>query len=629
MAGRINKSEMDFDQIKTNLIRYMKEQEGPIADYNYEGSAVNTIIDVLSYMTHVNAVNANLALNETFLDTAQLRESVVSHAKLLGYTPRSRRSAKAYLTLTINGKVDGTGVPSWNITSDGNNTPMDYTIPYGTEFQVIRDGFTETFTVVTPMKVSPINNVWTFNNLEIVQGTSAVREYKYNPTTSERYLLYDTNVDTTTLKVDTTNSSSSAYSDYVLSSNLVEIKSNSRVYFLEESREGFFEVKFGDGIIGERPLAGDTVRLRYIVTGPKNVNGASRFTLVSSLTDNTGAGNTSTQLSNITAASGGSARENNESIKYNAPRMYTAQNRAVTPEDYRTLVIRQYADARTVAVWGGEDQVVPEYGTVYISVKPNGANTLTDQEKSDLILALNKFNVISITPKILDPNIIKVRLATTFRYNPNITNLNVSDLSDKIKANIETYNDKNLDLFGGVFRSSNVTSVVDNADVSIISNVTLVTMSQALTPTIGATQDHTIEFNQALAEISAGSKIDSSPFTYGNHLNCKLKDYYNAGSSTCVIQVVNGDGSVINPNVGDVEPSTGKITLVDFKVDGIVGSSSIDIYTRPDSPDIKPTRNDILSIDLVNLAPVGIIDTMATGGSSTGVSYQTTSGSSY
>ena len=629
MAGRINKSEMDFDQIKTNLIRYMKEQEGPIADYDYEGSAVNTIIDVLSYMTHVNAVNANLALNETFLDTAQLRESVVSHAKLLGYTPRSRRSAKAHVTLTINGKVDGAGTPSWNITSDGNNTPMDYTIPYGTQFQVVREGFTETFTVVTPMKVSPINNVWTFTDLELIQGSSAVREYRYSPNTSERYLLYDTNVDTTTLKVDTTNTSSSAYSDYVLSSNLVEIKNTSRVYFLEESREGFFEVKFGDGIIGERPLAGDTIRLRYIVTGPKNVNGASRFTLASSLTDNTGAGNSSTALSNVKAATGGSARENNESIKYNAPRMYTAQNRAVTPEDYRAIVIGQYADARTVAVWGGEDQPVPEYGTVYISVKPNGADTLTALEKTELILALNKFNVISITPKILDPNIIKVRLATTFRYNPNITNLNVNDLGDKIKANIENYNDKNLDLFGGVFRSSNVTSVVDNADVSIISNVTLVTMSKAITPTIGTNEDHVIDFNQPLAEISTGSKISSSIFTYGSHTGCRLKDYYNTGSGKCIIQVVNSDDSVVGVNVGELVPGTGEISLVDFNVAGIVGSTVIDVFVRPDSPDIKPTRNDILSIDLANLSPIGVIDTMATGGSPAGASYQTTSGSNY
>jgi hypothetical protein len=603
-SSRINLSEMDFDTIKQNLITYMKDQDGPIADYDYEGSAINNVLDVLSYITHMNAVNANLALNETFLDTAQLRESVVSHAKLLGYTPRSRRAAVAKINFTVN------GYGTWN---QDNGTDLDLTIPKGTEFSTQREGFTETFTLLEATTVSPLLSTWTFTDLPITQGKLVTRQYTFSSKSRERYYLYDLNVDTTTLKVELRAPSSVNFAPpYTESTNIVDIDGTSKVYFLEESREGFYEIKFGDGVTGIKPSNGDIIRLTYLVVGANDVNNAKTFSLVSSINGNT---NTSTLISS--PASGGAFRETIDSIKYNAPRIFTAQNRAVTTEDYKAILKSQLTNVQSVSVWGGEDNIPPEYGKVFVSIKPKGISTLSDSDKAIVLdTILKPKNVISITPVLIDPNEITVKLEIIFKYNSNITNLSVTALVERVRAALLQYDEKNLQLFGGVFRASNISQIIDASEVSIISNVMAVTMSKKITPVSGVKTSFVVDFNQKLREISTGSKVTSSIFTYLNQA-CVLKDYYNIPRNECIIQIVNSAGLVVNSNIGIVDVSTGKVTLVEFDPTSI---ADIDITVKSESSDIKPLRSDFLSIDAVNSVIKGEIDSLTTSGS---VDYQT------
>ena len=467
----------------------------------------------------------------------------------------------------------------------------------------------------------PIGTSWTFDSIKISQGKLITRSYVYNEYGSERYFLYDSNVDTASLKVNINVQGSSTSSAYTQSSNIVNIDNTSQVYFLEESREGFYEIKFGDGVIGKKPTVGDIITLTYLIVGPKDVNGAKSFSLATSIN-----GNTDVSITTLTAAAGGTNRENNDSIKYNAPRLYTAQNRAVTPEDYKAILQNEFPNIQTVTVWGGEDHVPPEYGKVYVSIKPEDADALTDLEKEDVIENyLKPRNVVSITPILVDPNNVNIVLDISFKYNPNITNLGAPGLVQKIKDSITEYSNKNLQLFGGVFRASNVSSVIDASDVSIISNVMKVTMAKNITPVTGVLSEYLIDFNQKLAEVSTGSKLTSSTFTYNNH-TCKLKDYYNTGRAECIIQIVNLEGLIINPNIGIVDPALGTVSLVQFSPSAVANSGILAITVRASSPDIKPTRNDILKIDVTNSPVTADIDTMATGGSTTGVNYQTSSG---
>lgn len=410
---RINASQLDFDQIKTNLIAYMQATDTTFNDYNYDGSAMSTIIDVLAYVTHINSMNANFALNETFLDTSQLRTSIVSHAKLLGYTPKSIAPSIAYVNVRMN--YDTTATPLYN--HDGSNNPLPLSMPRGTAFKTTVDGVDypmfacETSTIV-------FNAGWNFSNIKIEQGTLTSVSYTYQNNTFEQYILPQANVNTNSIKVTVTDSAATdATKTYTLNTNMVNLDGTSEVYFLEETRDGFYEVKFGDNILGKRPGNGNIVKIEYsYIASGTDVNGATVFEMTGSLN-----GNTDETITLVTKAVGGAPRETKEAIKFNAPLSFVAQNRAVTPDDYKSIIQNEFGDVDAVSVWGGESHDVPDYGKVYISIKPKSSDTLTEAQKETIKTSILKpKNVVSITPVLIDPAFIYIDLEIFFKFNPNL-----------------------------------------------------------------------------------------------------------------------------------------------------------------------------------------------------------------
>jgi len=619
---RISASELDFDNIKTNLVNYMKATDTTFNDYNYEGSAMSTIIDVLAYITHVNSMNANFALNETFLDTSQLRSSVVSHAKLLGYTPRSISPSVAYIDMTM---AKGTATPLWN--HDGTNTPLPLSMPRGTKFSTTIDG------VTYPMFASDTTTInynetdgWKFSNIKIEQGTLASINYTYQNNTFESYIIPANNVNTASIKVTVTDSSATDASKvYALNTNMVTLDGTSEVYFLEEGRDGYYEVKFGDNIIGKRPGNGNTIKIEYAtIPSGTDVNGATVFTMTDSLN-----GNTDETVTLVTKATGGAARESKEAIKFNAPLAHISQNRAVTPDDYKSIIKNEFADLEAVAVWGGEDNDVPDYGKVYVSIKPLSGEVLTDAQKTTIKTNILKpKNVVSITPVLVDPEYTYIDLEVYFKYNPNKATVTASGLATSIRNTLVSYNNDTLKSFNGVYRDSNVGKKIDDTNVAIISNITRVKMTKKITPTLGTATKYTLKFNQALTDLdgstsSLGSFLTSTVFTF-NGEDCKLKDYYDSSSDTRIVQIVNTGGIVQLASVGDVNEEEGTVTLNSFNPTALpTGSTTIDVTVKPASNDVSPTRNELLTINTSTAIISGEVDTMATGGTTAGIDYTT------
>ena len=621
---RINASELDFAQIKLNLVAYMKATDTTFNDYNYEGSAMSTIIDVLAYVTHINSMNANFALNETFLDTSQLRSSVVSHAKLLGYTPRSIAPSVAYVDMVM---AKGTATPFWN--HDGSNTPLPLSIPRGTKFSTSIDGVTyPMFNSTTTSIIYDATLGWKFTNLKIEQGTLANIVYTYANNTFESYIIPATNVNTAAITVTILDSTSTNAAEvYTLNTNVVNLNGTSPVFFLEEGRDGYYEIKFGDNIIGKRPGNGNSITIEYsTIASGTDINGASVFTMTDSLI-----GNTDETITLVTKATGGAARESKEAIKFNAPLAHISQNRAVTPDDYKTIIKNEFADVEAVAVWGGEDNPIPDYGKVYISIKPLSAEVLTAEQKTTIKTNILKpKNVVSITPVLVDPDYTYIDLEVFFKFNPNKATVTASGLANSIRSTLIAYNNNVLKSFNGVYRDSNVGKKIDDTSVAIISNITRVKMQKKIIPVLGVATKYELKFNQALTDIDAttgttGSYLTSSSFTFQS-VDAKLKDYYDSSSDTRIIQIVDAAGLVLDANIGDVNEEDGAVTLNAFAPTALpTGQTTVDITVKPASSDVSPTRNELLTINTSTATITGEIDTMATGGTTAGIDYNTVS----
>ena len=621
---RINSSELDFAQIKTNLVAHMKATDTTFNDYNYDGSAMATIIDVLAYVTHINSMNANFGLNETFLDTAQLRSSVVSHAKLLGYTPRSIAPSTAVINMVM---ATGSATPLWN--HDGSNVPLPLSIPRGTKFATTIDGVTYPMFNSTTQTINyNTTDGWKFSNLKIEQGTLASIAYTYQNNTFESYIIPAANVNTASIKVTVTDSTSTNASKvYALNTNVVNLDGLSEVFFLEEGRDGYYEIKFGDNIIGRRPGNGNSVTIEYsTIPSGTNVNGATVFTMTDSIN-----GNTDETITLVTKATGGAARETKEAIKFNAPLAHISQNRAVTPDDYKAIIKNEFADIEAVSVWGGEDHDVPDYGKVYISIKPLSAEVLTEAQKITIKTNILKpKNVVSITPVLVDPEYTYIDLEVFFKFNPNLATVTANGLATSIRNTLVAYNNDTLKSFGGVYRDSNVLKKIDDTNIAILSNITRIKMTKKIVPALGTSTKYELKFNQALTDLDAttsstGSYLTSSVFTFAG-VDCKLKDYYDASSDTRIVQIVNTSNLVQDTNVGDVNEEAGIVTLTSFNPTALpTGSTTIDVTVKPASSDVSPTRNELLTINTSTATITGEIDTMATGGTTAGIDYTTVS----
>jgi len=608
-SKRIQVSELDFDQIKNNLKNFMKGQN-QFSDYDFDGSGLSVLLDVLAYNTHYNALYTNLAVNEMFLDSASKRTSVVSIAKSLGYTPSSVRSARAYVNLSVN---------------NPNQSPSTLSLPKYTPFSTIVSNSNYTFYTTSEHTIVPINGLYTFTNLELVQGTPL--SFKYTVVEGQQYIIPNQYADISTLNVRVQESSiSDTFTTFTSATSLVQLASDSNVYFIKEIDGGLYEIIFGDSIISSGLTNGNIVHFDYFVSGGIIGNGARTFTYNGiSLIGG------SPIVTTVDIGAGGVDIETIDSIKYNAPRLYAAQNRAVTPDDYKALIYAAYNYIQSVSVWGGEDNTPPVYGKTYICVKPYNANKLTQQQKTDILTTLlTSRSVVSITPEIVDPDFLNIALDVTVYFNDRKTIKTASEISSLVINTIFDYDDSKLQRFDGVFRFSELSRLIDTAEPAIVSNITTVLMRRKVSPRYNVSAEYTLNMiNPILSSGVAEEAVSSTGFyVIGSEEIHYLEDdglgnvrlFYNVASNSAT----GSTKFIVNPTIGTIDYANG---LLNIKNLNITGLADIDweITFKPQSNDIVSAYTQIAEIARDHLTVVAIADKTANGDLRGGKNYTFTS----
>ena len=610
MATNLNVTELDFADIKNNLKNFLKQQT-EFNDYDFDGSGLNVLLDVLAYNTHYNALNAHYSLNESFLDSAQIRGNVVTRAKLLGYTPRSVLSPRAKVDIVVTKPNSGV-------------IPTVLELTKGTKLNTVVSGEEFQYVVLENQQATLSGSTWTFNDVIIVEGTT--RELKYrvdNDIENQKFQLSDYDADTSTLRVRVqANEESTAFDVYTKFESLKGIDSTSKVYYLQENPSGYYEVYFGDGVTGFKPTNNNIVTIDYVITKGKESNGANSFTMVDEI-----GGYDNIAVTLDTAAAGGADEETMESIRFNAPLTFISQNRAVTADDYAAIIKKEFSNIDSISTWGGEDNDPPDYGRVYVCIKPLLANTLTTAEKTNITGAILKGkNVVSITPQIVDPNFTYLELDVSFKYNPNLTDRSSVELQSVVRDTITDYNFNNLNKFDGVFRHSQLTRNIDNSDPSILNTTVRPRMFQYITPLNNADNNFSLSFSSPFYQSgnSTAFLISSSAFKI-NNVDHFFGDEPIAGSTkrnVIVYKVVNQVNTTVIADAGEIDVDKGTIILNKFRPDT---TAQIKITVLPNSLDLGPKRDQLISIDNNFVVITPEIDTIATAGSAGSIDYTTTS----
>lgn len=624
-SKRLTVTEFDFDDIKSNLKTFMKNQS-EFTDYDFEGSGLSALLDVLAYNTHYLGWNMNMLANEMFLDTAILRSSVVSHAKTLGYEPTSARSAKAIVTVEI---------------TTSTNTA---TIPDGYVFTTSIDGTNYQFVTIDSVSSNNIGGKIIFEDIPIYEGTRVKQSFTVNTNDpNQRFLLEDNRIDTSTLRVQVqTSASDSTLTTYSKTTDITQVSDTSTSYWLQEVDGGRFEVYFGDDVVGKALVDGNIVILSAVSTNKADGNGASSFAASGTIS-----GATVSNVITINNASGGAEPESIKSVKTNAVLDFASQGRCVTTNDYKLYVKKLFANTQSVSVWGGESGSydtslgvvnTPEYGKVYISIKSTTGNNLTTTEKNNLITELERFKVASITPVVVDPTVTKLILTINFKYDSSSTTKTATELETDILTNLRSYNTNTLVSFGAPFRHSEISGIIDNTNSAILSNITNINMTTNIKPaTLGNGQFYNVYFNNALYNPHTGHNSDhggilsstgfkisgdtTNVFYFDDDGAGNVRTYRLEGTTRVVKDTTAG---TVNYSTGEIKINSINITTIE-KVDG-ADSTVVRLSVIPDSRDVVPVRNQILEMDFVNSTITGEIDTIATGDVGGSGTYVTRSG---
>ena len=609
---RLRVTELDFDNIKDNLKVFLKSQS-QFKDYDFEGSGMNILLDVLAYNTHYLGFNANMLANEMFLDSASLRSSVVSHAKTLGYETISARAPVATVNVSLN------------------TTANTKTMSAGTAFTTSVDGTDYQFVTIADVTASNTGTAVPFDGVKVYEGSYITTKYTADSTDVEqKFLLRDANADTSTLTVKVqTSASDTTTTTYTKATDITQLSADSTVYYLQETDSGLFEVYFGDGTVSKSLSDGNIVILQYVVTNKSEANGASSFTSPSSIDSVTGI-----TVTTVANAAGGSDPETLASIKLNAPLDYAAQGRAVTVDDYKTFTKKLFANTQAVSVWGGEDGSFdtstgvssnPEYGKVFISIKSTTGENLTTEQKSNLVTAFAPFKVASVTPVIVDPETTFIILNTNFQYDSTSTTSTKDELASLVNTTISNYNTTDLQDFNNVFRHSKLLRLIDETDTAILNNTTTVTMGKFFTPVSGESS-YNINFNNAFFNPHSGHNADAGGViaSTGFYLdNDTTTEYFfdDDGSGNLRIYSLSSAGvrTYLNSAAGTVDYVNGTISIGTLNITAVsdvdgASSTKIRVTVIPKSNDVVPVRNQLLEIDLVNSTISGSVDAQATTG---------------
>ena len=575
----LNLVNLDFASFKSQLKTYLKSQE-LFKDYDFDGSNMSVLLDVLSYNTYTNAFYLNMIGNEMFMDSAVLKDSVVSHAKMLNYLPRSFKSAKAVIDIAVNG---------------GPITTTAITMPKGTSFSSRVGSNNYTFVTNQNITLSGLNGTFTGNNISIYEGQYYSDSFVINSAnTSQKFILSNQAIDTDSLTITSIEDNGANIIPYMVATSLLDKTGNSQIYFLQAAQNERYEVLFGDGITGRKPKDNSVIVCEYRVTNGELPNGAFKF-----INDGSISTLSNVAVSTVTAAFGGAISETIESIKINAPRYFTAQERAITTEDYENLLKINYPEVLAVSAYGGEEVDPPQYGRVFVAVDIDQVDGLPTSKKDQYYDFLKTRCPVSIEPIIVEPDMTYVYVHTLVRYNINTTALLENDISLLVLSAISSFSTTYLNDFKKTLRYSQLVRAIDDANSNIVDNETDIEAVKKIYPSLNTTQSINVDFKMAL-EKNVGSGVArhnglstttvfSTNFTYKN----QLSRFQDDGTGKLNIVAVSDSSSIAN--IGTVDYDTGKITITNLNISSYEGTS-LKIYVRTLTKDISTLKNAILQI---------------------------------
>lgn len=576
-------SDLDFDSIRSNLQNYLKSQTR-FKDYDFDGSNLSVLLDILSYNTYMNNFYTNMAISESFLDSAQIRDSIVSRAKELNYTPRSNRSSVAYVDIQIS----------------PNNSPSTITIPKGTSLSSRIDNDVYIFSTDTSIIVTPADN-YTASNTAIYEGFYVTEQFLVDTSIeNQKFILNNDSIDTESLSVSVqTSNTDTTNSAFIQAYSFLGLSSNSEVFFVQASSKNRYELIFGDGVIGKPLINGNIISATYRISKASDPNSASVFKPNAAIA---GYPTSMITVNTVTPAYGGAERESNASIKYNAPRHYQIQERAVTTEDYKLILMQQYPNIRAVNVYGGETVYPPQYGVVFVSFDLNEYEGIPENIKSAVSSFLKSKMPISIQPYVISAEYTYIDIVADIQYNINKSTKTTGDIQSIVSNSVKTYNSDNLDNYDITFRYSKLAAAIDNSDPSIVSSNLIARIFKKISPELNTEVNISLDFQNTLHP----SSLFSSSFTYSN-TTAYFKDDGNGYLS--IVSIINGNETILHPTAGTVDYNSG-IIILNIPSSGISSFSGdgIKIYSETAVKDFSVIKNTILMIKdediTVNVTPV-------------------------
>ena len=584
-------SNLDFEQIKVSLKEYMRSQSD-FTDYDFEGSALATIIDTLAYNTYYTAFNTNMVVNEMFIDSATLRDNVVAIAKQLGYRPKSATSPTAYVSFNIN---------YTNATTD-----TELILQAGTGFVSSYDNNIYSYITTNDVTGQVANNVATFTDVPIREGTLLTNTFTVNSAIkSQRFILDNQDIDTNTIRVQVYPGGGTFNEEYKVADNILGVDGDSKVFFVDEIEDQRYEILLGDGVLGKQVSNNSRVEVSYVTTSGPESNGVKTFVFTGVVQNPNGVSPNAftTTVTSSTASSGGEAVESTSKIKYTAPKAYGTQDRAVTAQDYEAIVRKVYPATSDIIIFGGEDQDPPQYGKVFISLKPTDASYLTSLTKSQIISDLKKYVIASVEPQIVDPSILFVEMTSKIYYNGGVTDQTPANIRDKAIDAIQSYLlTSDTEKFNGKFRYSKFVGVIDDADVSINSNLTSLTMRKDFYPQLNSTFYYEVCFQNAFDEDCDDPVLSSTGFRVTEYPNFDV--YVEDRDKKIVLyrlDSVTGEKVVLDSDIGDIDYVKGELKMYALTIiRGSFFDNRISLRVRPLSNDIKAMREVYLDVDVPN-----------------------------
>ena len=584
-------SNLDFEDIKTSLKEYMRSQS-EFTDYDFDGSALSTLIDTLAYNTYYTAFNTNMVVNELFIDSATLRDNVVAIAKQLGYRPKSATAPTAYVSFTA--------------TYGNPTTDTELILKKGTGFISSFDNNVYQYVVTDDIKAQVINNVATFTNVEVKEGTQLVNTFTVNTSLkSQKFILDNPNIDTNTIRVKVFPTGGSFSEPYLVADNILGVDATSKVFFLDEIEDQRYEILMGDGVLGKKLENNARIEVSYLTTAGPESNGVRTFVFSGVLENPNGVtpSNITTSITSTVASAGGEEIESTQKIKYTAPKAYGTQERAVTAQDYEAIVRKVYPATSDIIIFGGEDQDPPEYGRVFIALKPTDASYLTSLTKNRIIQELKKYVVASVEPKLVDPSILFVELTSKIYYNGEMTDQTTSQIRDKVIGSVQSYLDtSDTEKFNGKFRYSKMIGVIDDADKSINSNLTSITMRKDFYPSLNSTFYYELCFQNAFDEDCDDPILSSTGFRVTEYPNFDV--YVEDRNKKIVLyrlDSVTGEKVVLDSDIGDIDYVKGELKMYNLTIiKGSFFDNRISVRVKPLLNDVKALREVYLDVDVAN-----------------------------